>query len=60
MATSAELLRRAEKAEGGGQWIEAATLYERAGDLDRAIAAYTKGGGVDRAAWLLVNLLRKS
>jgi len=53
MATSAELLRRAEKAEGGGQWIEAATLYERGGDLDRAIAAYTKGGGVDRAAWLL-------
>jgi tetratricopeptide (TPR) repeat protein len=53
MATSAELLRRAEKAEAGGQWIDAATLYERGGDVERAIAAYTKGGGVDRAAWLL-------
>lgn len=53
MATSAELLRRAEKAEGDGQWIEAATLFERCGDLERAIAAYTKGGAADRAAWLL-------
>ncbi|MBL0278035.1 MAG: cyclic nucleotide-binding domain-containing protein [Anaeromyxobacter sp.] len=53
MATSAELLKRAEKAGAEGQWIDAATLFERGGDLERAIAAYTKGGGVDRAAWLL-------
>jgi tetratricopeptide (TPR) repeat protein len=53
MATSAELQKRAEKAEAEGQWIEAATLHERCGDLDRAIAAYTKGGAADRAAWLL-------
>jgi tetratricopeptide (TPR) repeat protein len=53
MATSAELLKRAEKAEAEGQWIEAATLFERCGDLDRAVTAYTKGGAADRAAWLL-------
>jgi tetratricopeptide (TPR) repeat protein len=53
MATSAELLKRAEKAEGEGRWIEAATLHERGGDLERAIGAYTRGGAPDRAAMLL-------
>jgi tetratricopeptide (TPR) repeat protein len=53
MVTANELLKRAEKAEAEKNFIEAAPLYERAGDIERAIAAYRKGGGVDRAALLL-------
>lgn len=50
-----DLLRRAEKAEAEKNYIEAGPLFERAGDIERAIANYRKGGGVDRAALLLEN-----
>ncbi|MBK7861925.1 MAG: cyclic nucleotide-binding domain-containing protein [Archangiaceae bacterium] len=53
MVTANELIKRAEKAEAEKNFIEAGPLYERAGDIERAIAAYRKGGGVDRAALLL-------
>lgn len=53
--TAQDLIRRAEKAEAEKQYIEAGPLFERAGDLERAIAAYRKGGGVERAALLLEN-----
>jgi tetratricopeptide (TPR) repeat protein len=53
MPSAQDLLKRAEKAEGGGQHVEAGGLFERAGDVEKAIAAYRKGGAVDRAAALL-------
>ncbi len=53
MPNAQELLKRAEKAEAEKNYIEAGPLYERAGDVERAIANYRKGGGVDRAALLL-------
>ena len=53
MPTAQDLFKRAEKAEAEGKHLDAATLYERAGDSDRAIASYRKAGQVDRAALLL-------
>ena len=53
MSTAQELIKRAAKAEAEGQHLDAAMMYERAGDADRAIAGYRKAGQVDRAALLL-------
>lgn len=53
MATPQELWRKAEKLEADRQFAEAGALFERSGDLDRAINNYRRGGRVDRAAYLM-------
>lgn len=53
MATPQELWRKAEKMEADRQYAEAGALFERSGDLDRAINNYRRGGRVDRAAYLM-------
>jgi tetratricopeptide (TPR) repeat protein len=53
MPNPQELLKRAVKAEADGHLADAATLFERAGDTERAIATYKKAGAVERAAVLL-------
>jgi tetratricopeptide (TPR) repeat protein len=55
MTTVMELLKRGEKAEAQGAFADAAALFERGGDVDRAINAYKRAGNVDRAAMLLEN-----
>jgi tetratricopeptide (TPR) repeat protein len=53
MANRSELLVLAARAAAQRQPLDAAVLYERAGDLERAIALYTRGGVPTRAAQLL-------
>jgi tetratricopeptide (TPR) repeat protein len=53
MASAQELQKRAEKAEAAGAHLDAAGLYERAGEVERAIAQYRKAGAVERAVTLL-------
>lgn len=53
MPTPQELWRKAEKMEADRQYAEAGNLFERAGDMDRAINNYRRGGRVDRAAYLM-------
>jgi tetratricopeptide (TPR) repeat protein len=53
MATRTELREQAARAEAQRQPLDAAVYYERAGDLERAIALYTRGGVPTRAAQLL-------
>jgi len=53
MPTPQELWRKAEKMEADRQFAEAGALFERAGDMDRAINNYRRGGRVDRAAYLM-------
>jgi len=53
MVNRSELREQAAKAEAQKQPLDAAVLYERAGDLERAIALYTRGGVPTRAAQLL-------
>jgi len=53
MVDRSELLEQAARAEAKRQPLDAAVLYERAGDLERAIALYTRGGVPTRAAQLL-------
>lgn len=53
MASAQDLWRKAEKLEAERQFADAGNLFERAGDVDRAINCYRKGGRVDRAAYLM-------
>ncbi len=52
MATAQDVLKKAEKAEAAGEHAAAAELYERGGDVERAINAHRRAGSVDRAAQL--------
>src|SRR5438270_591320 len=44
MATAQDMLKKAERAEAGGQHTEAGALFERCGEIEKAISAYKKGG----------------
>jgi tetratricopeptide (TPR) repeat protein len=54
MATIHDEARRAEKLEEQKEYEQAAQIWERLHQLDKAIAAYKRGGRMDRAAILLL------
>lgn len=59
MATIVEVMSRAEKLESDKNYLDAAALWERVRELDRAADAYRRGGNGQRAAQMLEFLGRK-
>lgn len=53
MPTVQELWKKGEKLEHERNYAEAGALFERSGDVERAISNYKRGGRVDRAAYLM-------
>lgn len=60
MGSIADLARDAQRLESGKRYAEAAAIWERLHDVERAVAAYKQGGHVDRAALLLERAGRHS